>query len=133
VEGFLEKPKTHQELSQFETDPAWIASQGITAGNRTYLASMGIYLFNRDVLVEVLEKTIYQDFGNEVFPASIRAKHVQVHLFDGFWEDIGTIRAFYDANLELTSQQPPFRMDVADAPISLADDFFPPRASMEPT
>jgi glucose-1-phosphate adenylyltransferase len=126
VEGFLEKPKTTQEREQFWTDPDWIEERGVPAQGRTYLASMGIYLFNRDVLIDVLEKTIYQDFGKEVFPASIRAKHVQVHLFDDYWEDIGTIRAFYDANLDLASPHPPFRMDVADAPIFTRPRFLPP-------
>ena len=65
---------------------------------------MGIYLFNRDTLVDVLEKTDYHDFGNEIFPASIRTRHVQLHLFDGYWEDIGTIRSFYDANLRSPSR-----------------------------
>ena len=56
---------------------------------------MGIYLFNRDTLIEALEKTDYRDFGKEVFPASIRSKKVFVHLFDGYWEDIGTIKSFF--------------------------------------
>ena len=64
---------------------------------------MGIYLFNRDTLIDVLQKTDYRDFGKEVFPASIRSRHVQVHLFDGYWEDIGTIKSFYEANLELAT------------------------------
>ena len=63
------------------------------------LASMGIYVFNRDTLVEVLTKTDYHDFGKEIFPASIRRRHVQVHLFDGYWEDIGTIKSFFEGNL----------------------------------
>ncbi|MGL6194425.1 MAG: sugar phosphate nucleotidyltransferase, partial [Thermoguttaceae bacterium] len=83
---------------------------------RTCLASMGIYLFNKSTLLEVLEKTQYKDFGKEVFPTSIRTKHVQVHLFDGYWEDIGTIRSFFEANLSLTSP---------DAPFTLAHDRFP--------
>jgi hypothetical protein len=73
-----------------------------------YLVSMGIYVFNRDALVECLEKTDYLDFGKEIFPASVRAKRVMVHLFDGYWEDIGTIKSFFHANLELASQHPPF-------------------------
>lgn len=126
VEGFLEKPKTDQELAQFHTDPEWIEAHGVESRGRSYLASMGIYLFNRDVLIESLEKTGYQDFGKEVFPASIRAKHVQVHLFDGYWEDIGTIRAFYDANLELTSPTPAFTLDQPGAPIFTRPRFLPP-------
>ena len=72
------------------------------------LASMGIYLFNRDLLVDLLKKTDYEDFGKEIFPMSIRTHKVHAHLFDGYWEDIGTIRSFYDANLALAHPNPPF-------------------------
>jgi glucose-1-phosphate adenylyltransferase len=87
---------------------------------------MGIYLFKRDVLVEVLEKTNYQDFGKEVFPASIRARHVQVHLFDGYWEDIGTSKSFYEANLQLAHHKPPFDLADGRQPIYTRPRFLPP-------
>lgn len=126
VEGFLEKPQTEQELAMVRTDPAWIDAQGIASHGRQYLASMGIYLFDRDVLVQSLERTNYQDFGKEVFPASIRAKHVQVHLFDGYWEDIGTIRAFYETNLALVDPDPPFRFDNEEWRIFTRPRYLPP-------
>ena len=87
---------------------------------------MGIYLFNRDTLVDVLRKTDYRDFGKEVFPASIRARHVQVHLFDGYWEDIGTIKSFYEANLALAKPDAPFDLASAEAPIYSHARFLPP-------
>jgi len=108
VQGFLEKPTTDDELKMVRTDPSWFDSQGIPSKGRECLASMGIYLFNRDVLVEILSKNNYQDFGKEVFPLSIRARRVQCHLFDGYWEDVGTIRSFYDSNLAIASSNPPF-------------------------
>jgi len=74
VVGFLEKPKTESDLELVRTDPAWIDAQGIRSEGRDCLASMGIYLFNREALVEVLTKTNYEDFGREVFPASIRSR-----------------------------------------------------------
>ena len=126
VVGFLEKPRTKEELDDFRTKPAWIEAQGIPARGRDCLASMGIYLFNRDTLIEVLDKTDYQDFGKEVFPASIRARHVQVHLFDGYWEDIGTIKSFYDANLSLAATEPPFALFSPDVPIYSRPRFLPP-------
>jgi len=86
----------------------------------------GIYLFNRDRLVDVLTKTDYRDFGKEIFPASIRAQHVQLHLFDGYWEDIGTIGAFYEANLALTGDNPPFDLALPEAPIYSRVRFLPP-------
>jgi len=126
VVGFLEKPKTPEEIDHVRTDPAWIDAQGIASRGRDCLASMGIYLFNRDALVDVLEKTAYWDFGKEVFPASIRSRHVQVHLFDGYWEDIGTIKSFYEANLGLAASEPPFALFSPDAPIYSHARFLPP-------
>jgi glucose-1-phosphate adenylyltransferase len=126
VIGFLEKPKTLKELEHIRTDPAWIDAHGLDSRGRDCLANMGIYLFNRDTLVDVLQKTDYRDFGKEVFPASIRARHVQVHLFDGYWEDIGTIKSFYEANLALTGSQPPFDLVTPGMPIFSRPRFLPP-------
>ncbi len=125
VEGFLEKPTTEEDLSLVRTDPAWLDAHGVESRGRDCLASMGIYLFNRDTLVDLLEKTEYQDFGKEVFPASIRSRHVQVHLFDGYWEDIGTIKAFFECNLQLAQRNPPFRFDLEDAPIYTRPRYLP--------
>ncbi|MBN2024458.1 MAG: glucose-1-phosphate adenylyltransferase [Pirellulales bacterium] len=126
VVGFLEKPCSQRELDMVRTDPAWIDAQGVASRGRDCLASMGIYLFNRDALIDVLEKTDYEDFGREIFPASIRTRHVQVHLFDGYWEDIGTIQSFYRANLELAARTPSFELASADAPLFSRARFLPP-------
>jgi len=126
VNGFLEKPRTMSDLDVVRTEPAWIDSHGIKSHGRDCLASMGIYLFNRDTLLETLTKTDYQDFGKEVFPAAVRSRHVQLHLFDGYWEDIGTIKAFYDANLQLASANPPFQLISPSAPIYSRLRFLPP-------
>jgi glucose-1-phosphate adenylyltransferase len=126
VTGFLEKPKTEADLELIRTDPAWIDAQGIPSHGRDCLASMGIYLFNRDTLVDVLEKTDYRDFGKEIFPASIRSRHVQVYLFDGYWEDIGTIKSFFEANLNLATTHPSFELNSPDAPIYSRARFLPP-------
>ena len=71
-------------------------------------------------------KTAYQDFGKEVFPAAFRSRHVQVHLFDGYWEDIGTIRAFYEANLGLAQPNPPFQLVCPTAPVYSRARYLPP-------
>ncbi|MEX2173063.1 MAG: glucose-1-phosphate adenylyltransferase [Pirellulaceae bacterium] len=126
VLGFLEKPQTHQEMDMVRMEPAWIDAHGIASNGRDLLASMGIYVFNRDALVEALVKTDYLDFGKEVFPASVRAKRVQLHMFDGYWEDIGTIKAFYEANLSLASSTPPFDFNSPSAPIYSRPRFLPP-------
>ncbi len=126
VEGFLEKPQTEEEVDLVRTDPEWIDSRGVASRGRDCLANMGIYLFNRKTLIDVLEKTDYQDFGKEVFPASIRSRRVEMHLFDGYWEDIGTIKAFYEANLSLAGKSPPFPLLAADAPVYSRARFLPP-------
>jgi glucose-1-phosphate adenylyltransferase len=126
VVGFLEKPTSEEELAHVRTDPAWIDARGIASNGRDCLASMGIYLFNRKTLLDALEKTDYRDFGKEVFPASIRSRRVQVHLFDGYWEDIGTIRSFFEANLSLASTDPPFSLSAPDGPIYSRARFLPP-------
>ncbi|MBM4058946.1 MAG: glucose-1-phosphate adenylyltransferase, partial [Planctomycetes bacterium] len=93
---------------------------------RSLMASMGIYLFNRDCLLDLLTKTDYRDFGREVFPAAIRANVVQMHVFDGYWEDIGTIRSYYQCNLDLARAAVPFELATAEAPIYSRARFLPP-------
>ena len=126
VVGFLEKPQTMEEVELVHTDPAWIDNRGVASRGRELLASMGIYLFNKSTLVDVLLKTDYQDFGREVFPASIRTRKVIMHLFDDYWEDIGTIRAFFDANLTLAGPNPPFELASPEAPVYTRTRFLPP-------
>lgn len=127
VLGFLEKPQTDKEIDELvRTDPAWIDARGIESKGRDCLGNMGIYLFNRDVLIDLLTKSDYQDFGKEVFPMSIRTHNVQAHLFDGYWEDIGTVRSFYEANLELTRPNAPFTLENQDAPVFTHARFLPP-------
>ena len=126
VVGFLEKPKTDAELDMVRTRSRLDRRQGIASRGRDCLASMGIYLFNRDFLLDVLHKTDYQDFGKEVFPAAFRSRHVQVHLFDGYWEDIGTIHSFYDANLALASPTHRSNSCRPTAPVYSRARFLPP-------
>ncbi len=126
VNGFVEKPKTAEALAPVRVDRAWMKARGIDAGGRDCLANMGIYLFNRDVLVDLLRSTTHEDFGKEVFPMAIRDKRVQVHMFDGYWEDIGTIKSYFDANLALASPKPPFDFSAEDAPIYTQSRYLPP-------
>jgi glucose-1-phosphate adenylyltransferase len=126
VLGFLEKPQTHEEMDIVRMDPAWIDARGVASNGRDCLASMGIYFFNRSSLVDLLTKTEYRDFGREIFPASIRSHRVQVDLFDGYWEDIGTIRSFYDANLALAAHDRPFDLASTAAPIYTRARFLAP-------
>jgi glucose-1-phosphate adenylyltransferase len=126
VTGFLEKPQTDQEIDMVRMDPKWIDSRGLASNGRDCLASMGIYIFNRSTLMDVLTKTTYQDFGKEVFPAAFRTRHVGVHLFDDYWEDIGTVKSFFEANLSLAQSKPPFELFAPEAPIYSRARFLPP-------
>ena len=126
VQGFVEKPKTDEQLESVLMDPAWVDARGIESRGRECMASMGIYVFNRDLMVDVLKSTTHQDFGKEIFPTLIEPKNVQVHLFDGYWEDIGTIRAYYEANLQLATDRPPFDLVSPEAPLYSRARFLPP-------
>lgn len=126
VTGFVEKPQTDAEIDEVRTEPSWIDAHGIPSGGRDCLASMGLYIFNREVLIDLLQTTNYEDFGKEVFPAAINNCRVQLHLFDDYWEDIGTIRAFYEANLSLASSNPPFDLSSPQAPVYSRPRFLPP-------
>lgn len=109
VVGFTEKPESAEQLKPFAVAPQWLEKRGIIAKERTYLASMGIYLFNSEALFDLLNAPpLAKDFGKEIFPRSIRSRRVQAHLFDGYWEDLGTIKAYHAANLALASDHPPF-------------------------
>jgi glucose-1-phosphate adenylyltransferase len=117
VVEFEEKPKTPEKLERVRTDPSWLEKLGLKATGRPYLASMGIYLFNRSLLVDLLRSSSATDFGHELLPRAIQNHRVQAHLFDGYWEDIGTVGAFHRANIELTQDDPPFDFNAEEGPI----------------
>jgi glucose-1-phosphate adenylyltransferase len=126
VTGFVEKPKTEEAVAPVRMDPGWIDSRGIASGGRDLLANMGIYIFNARVLAELLADESHQDFGHQVFPEAIGTRQVQTYLFDGYWEDIGTIGSFYDANLQLAQPIPPFQLYDEMSPIYTRPRFLPP-------
>jgi glucose-1-phosphate adenylyltransferase len=125
VIDFEEKPKTPEKLDRVRTDPEWMTRFGIEAGGRPYLASMGIYLFNRSTMVELLDRHKATDFGKEMFPLVIAEHRVQAHLFDDYWEDIGTIGAFHKANIDLTLDRPPFDFTFGDHPVFTRPRYLP--------
>ncbi len=126
VVEFTEKPQTDDLIDHYRTPQEWIRAQGLEPRGREHLASMGIYLFRRDVLVDLLTRYDYTDFGKEVFPSSIGSHHVQSHLFDGYWEDVGTISSFMKANLDLTSSNPPIELDTEQFRIYSRPRYLPP-------
>jgi len=113
--SFHEKPQA-DELDGLESLPD---------SDRPYLASMGIYVFRQDVLQEVLEESEAEDFGRQIIPAAIESLRVYAFPFDSYWEDIGTIRAFYEANLSLTLPEPPFDFYDPKNPIYTRPRFLP--------
>ncbi len=123
---FKEKP-SGDELTDMKVDTTRFGLTAEESGARPYLASMGIYVFNYDRLVELLkEDESWLDFGREIIPASIESLNVQAYLFSEYWEDIGTIKAFYDANLDLARPLPKFNFFNADAPIYTRSRYLPP-------
>ncbi len=118
ITGFVEKPKTHDERHPYFTSAEWIEKRGIACEGRHYLANMGIYLFRTEVLLELLNaKPLATDFGKEVFPRNYKTKKIHAHLFDGYWEDLGTIRSYHEASLALASPNPPFDFFTPDGVI----------------
>ena len=107
IDRFVEKPDDPAVLDTLRIPGPLLAELGLPAGSDGYQASMGIYLFNRDVLVRCLDNK-FDDFGKHVIPSVIKDHRVQAHIFQGYWEDIGTIRSFFEANLALAEIEPPF-------------------------
>jgi glucose-1-phosphate adenylyltransferase len=122
---FEEKPKAEASLDRLRTPAEWIAQRGVNPRSRQYLASMGIYLFKRELLVELLEKNCYADFGKHLFPDVYGRYHVQAFLFDGYWEDVGTIASYYQASLDLVSDTPHFDFRGPDGAIYTRRRFMP--------
>ena len=123
---FKEKPKGDDLLSM-QVDTTKLGLDANEAKRRPYLASMGIYVFKYDRLEQLLkEDPSWLDFGKNVIPAAINAGQVQAFMFDGYWEDIGTIGAFYRANLDLTTKIPKFNLFDAEAPVFTRARYLPP-------
>jgi glucose-1-phosphate adenylyltransferase len=127
VRGFSEKP-IGAALHAMQVDTTQFGLTAAEAQAAPYLASMGIYVFAKPVLHALLtQEPRHTDFGKEVLPLAVRAHHVQAYLFQEYWEDIGTIEAFYHANLALTAQPvPPFSFYDEQAPIYTRSRYLPP-------
>jgi glucose-1-phosphate adenylyltransferase len=130
VVEFREKPPADQ-LAPMQVDTTRLGLAPEDAVRRPYIASMGVYIFKYDVMRELLKNEKYVDFGGELIPAAIKNYNVQAFLFDGHWEDIGTIKSFYQANLDLTSIVPKFNLFDADAPIYTRARFLPATKMMD--
>jgi glucose-1-phosphate adenylyltransferase len=114
ITEFMEKPGPTLDISDYRA-PAELCT-GKAEKGEWYLGSMGIYVFNAQAMEDSLANEL-TDFGKEVIPAMINSAKVNAYVFDGYWEDIGTIRNFYETNLELTTLKPRFDFYDEDMPI----------------
>jgi glucose-1-phosphate adenylyltransferase len=121
----VEKPQEPALLDSLVLDGSSRARLGVPGDQECFLASMGIYLFNREVLFRLLDND-FADFGKHIIPAAVKGQRVFAHVFQGYWEDIGTIRSFFEANLNLTSDLPRFNFFDRSAPIYTRPRFVPP-------
>lgn len=125
ITRFVEKPKDPALQSSLALPPDMLEPLGIVDdGSELLLASMGIYLFNRQVLQDVLDNDL-ADFGKHIIPAAIETHRVFSYAFQGYWEDLGTIRAFFEAHIDLTSELPRFDFFNMVAPIFSRPLFLP--------
>lgn len=127
IVNFSEKPKG-DALTKMAVDTTVLGLTPEQAQEQPYIASMGIYIFKKDVLTKLLKEASERtDFGKEIIPDASADYNVQAYLYDGYWEDIGTIEAFYHANLALTEQpHPPFSFYDEKAPIYTRARYLPP-------
>jgi len=124
ITGFREKPKANEDISALQVPNALREAWGM--GDRPYIASMGIYVFKLSALKELLSDPSQLDFGGEILPQAVDKRPLYVHLFDDYWQDIGTIKSFYEANLALCGKDTPFRFYEPAAPIYTRPRFLPP-------
>jgi len=127
IRSFVEKPKSAEARQPYYTPSEWIDSRGIPSQGRHYLANMGIYLFTTQKLYEMLNTPVHDtlhnqfrpphDFGSNVFPNYVDKVRLQAHLFDGFWEDLGTIKSYHEVSLALGGIVPPFDFFTGDEAI----------------
>lgn len=124
ITRFVEKPKDPAIIDSLALSPALEAKLETPCNEKRCLASMGIYVFSRTALAEAIDNTM-TDFGKEVIPSLLGKKKLVAHIFEGYWEDIGTVHAFFEANLALAQPLPPFDFFDATAPIYTQDRYLP--------
>ncbi|MEO6568378.1 MAG: glucose-1-phosphate adenylyltransferase [Opitutaceae bacterium] len=124
IARFVEKPKDPAIIESLALSAALEAKLTTPCAEKRCLASMGIYVFNRQALAEAIDNSM-TDFGKEVIPSLLGKKKLYAHIFEGYWEDIGTVHAFFEANLALAQPLPPFDFFDASAPIYTQDRYLP--------
>ena len=124
IHRFVEKPKDPAVQDSLRLEPEWYPRLGIEGQSEFLLASMGIYVFNRDVLQRLLDNTLV-DFGKHVIPNAISTNRLYAFVYQGYWEDVGTIRSFFEANLDVAAELPRFNFFDMTAPVFSRPRFLP--------
>jgi glucose-1-phosphate adenylyltransferase len=122
--GFEEKPRA-ERLAQLGSSAPAHSPAGLLTADKPFVASMGIYVFSRDVLYDILARDRAIDFGHEIIPHALETHRVHTHLYRGFWADVGTVSSFYDVNLMLTRRGAPFSFFHPTRPIYTRPRFLP--------
>ncbi|MFH1753372.1 MAG: glucose-1-phosphate adenylyltransferase [Candidatus Omnitrophota bacterium] len=117
INAFVEKPKNEDQVKKFAFD---------LRGKTTFLASMGIYLFNKETLMDILTHSDKLDFGKEIIPDNFNTKKTYAYIYEGYWQDIGTIKNFYEASLLFTDILPPFNIYDEEWQVFTRPRYLPP-------
>jgi len=125
VVNFVEKPKDPTVQDSLKIPQEWFSKLGIKGNDDSYLASMGIYVFKREVMEELLSNSDVTDFGRHIIPQTIKTHKVYSYIFQGYWEDIGTIRNYFESNLGIAEENPAFNFFDMKAPIYSHPRFLP--------
>lgn len=125
ITRFVEKPQDQELVATMRSDETTLKHFGAVQSGQNLLASMGIYIFRRDFLFKVLQDPKMIDFGRDIIPRLVGRSRVYGYVFQGYWEDIGTIESFFQANMDLTLENPPFTFYDAEAPIYTHPRFLP--------
>lgn len=124
IVGFEEKPKP-ERLDEIGSSIPAGSRFLLPSQDKPFVASMGIYVFTRDVLLEALERHPGVDFGHEIIPAALANRRVNAYIFRGYWQDVGTVESFYDANINLTRRDAPFNFYDPQRPVYTRPRFLP--------
>ncbi|NBQ24241.1 MAG: glucose-1-phosphate adenylyltransferase [Verrucomicrobia bacterium] len=124
ITRFEEKPKDPELQQSLQLPRDWYERLNIIDDEDLWLASMGIYIFNRQTILELLDNA-KTDFGKHIIPDAIKTHKVSSYVFQGYWEDVGTIKAFFEANLDLTSVMPKFNFFDMQSPVFTRPRFLP--------
>lgn len=126
IVDFHEKPQDDDTIDRFVTPASSLEKMGLSGdSDRTLLGSMGIYLFKRSCLIKLLLEDLRDDFGKHLIPTKVQKGSIGAFVHDGYWEDIGTIESFYEANIALTQKQPPFNLYDEANPIATLHSYLP--------